>query len=92
VSCTMPAGPGGPADTGGGQMSGFPRGGDNFRTTGAWNIVTGRAWFDWRCEAVRARIAVAEAVGEPLEIRRLRNELADLEAAGPVPVDRDVFG
>jgi hypothetical protein len=73
-------------------MGGFPQSGDNFRTTGAWNIVTGRAWFDWRLEAVRARIAAAEHAGEAFELRRLRNELATLEAAGPAPVDQTVFG
>ncbi len=77
---------------GGDEMGGFPQSGDNFKTAGAWNIVTGRAWFDWRLEAVRARIAAAETAGETFEVRRLRSELAAFEAAGPVPVDRDVFG
>lgn len=73
-------------------MGGFPQSGDNFRTTGTWNILTGRAWFDWRLDAVDARIAAAETAGETFEVRRLRHERATLEAAGPAPVDRSVFG
>lgn len=70
-------------------MEDFPAGGDNFRLRGPWRIETGRAWFDWQCSALRARIRASEACRDPFLTRRLTKELEALIRQGPKPVRLD---
>jgi hypothetical protein len=65
-------------------MGEFPQSGDNFATRGRWNVLEGRCWVDWQCEALAAGIAAARAAGDRLAEARLAAARDRLRLAGPV--------